>query len=243
MSQFNDLSDRQHHKEQFYAGGPPADPIATAAKFGGVHYNRSLGTVLTPTSHMPHGPHLGKIMAEVPTDYLAWVNAQAWAKHWPRWQPIADYLSRHPLHPVTRAINPGPHCLRLIGQRLACVPGYEDRLQTFAHGALDLGPSHYQPTQRLKPPHYVLTAQQVEKCHSHRVPNIAGHAKDTFLKDWERHLGQCTRHCYGSEADAQRSADFDNPQRRQQNKPLLSPTFCETCQLWHLTTKTQIPAP
>ena len=91
-------SNEQRRKEAFWRTKPP-DPTRSFAKSGvPYHARRSItaagGRVLMPSDFMPTGPHTGKHLHQVPTDYLLWVNAQPWSKRWHPWQPVASFISR-----------------------------------------------------------------------------------------------------------------------------------------------------
>ena len=160
-------SNEQRDKERFWRT-KPKDPTAAFRKSGVPYYRPGKQRVLMPDDFMPLGPHAGKHMRAVPTDYLLWVNAQPWAANWPHWQPIADYISRCIIifydPPATTAIFfvdrlrqwPTPiKCFRAGSSHLHTLPGWEDHLHTFALGALGLQRSWYQNGKGL--PHYDLT--------------------------------------------------------------------------------------
>ena len=91
-------SNAQLRKEKFWRTKPP-DPTQPFRKAGvPYHARRSItakgGRVLMPDDFMPIGPHAGKHLRAVPTDYLLWVNAQPWSQNWVQWHPIADFISR-----------------------------------------------------------------------------------------------------------------------------------------------------
>lgn len=154
--------------------GPQIDPTRRAKKLGLPHYARrtQVSRALMPDDFMPIGPHAGKHLRAVPTDYLLWVNAQPWSKTWSQWQPIADYISRHPLSqspslPVSQSpdlpiifvdpLQQWPHATKIFragSSHLHTLPGYLDHLHTFAMAALSLRPEWMQHEEC---PHYDLT--------------------------------------------------------------------------------------
>lgn len=101
-------------------------------------------------------------MRAVPTDYLHWVNTQPWSKHWPHWQPIADYLDRHPERSESSEAlaKDGPLFYLSLTRQLYTLPGHEDLLQTFAEAVLNQRPCHYQTGA---PPHYQITSNQAKR--------------------------------------------------------------------------------
>ena len=230
------LSKSQQAREEFYLSGPPLDPIALHQQHGGTHYNRALHTALMPTSHMSVGPHMGKIMTAVPLAYLAWVNAQPWAKTWHQWAPVADYLSRHAISSTYLQNLPHPLITLSPAGRLSCPPEHEDKLQTFAKAVVNLDPAAYIPQHRLTPPHYHLTPAQALLATRHGAHPLSAAETARFLRRWEDHLKQCTRHCYGTEQDAMDTATVENRHRLKRGLSPLTHIYCTTCEFWHLTT-------
>jgi hypothetical protein len=230
------LSKSQQAREDFYLSGAPVDPIALHQKHGGAHYNRSLGTTLMPTSHMSCGPHMEKLMSAVPLAYLAWVNAQPWAKSWHQWAPVAHYLDRYPISRLYLQNLPQPLITLSPAGRLSCPPEHEDKLQTFAKAVLNLDPSAYIPQHRLTPPHYHLTPAQALIATRQGAHPLSVSETARFLRRWEDHLKQCTKHCYGTAQDAADTATVENRTRTAKGLPPLTYVYCHTCEFWHLTT-------
>lgn len=182
-------SDEQRRKERFWRT-PVPDPTRLAKRAGVPHYARRSVTragarVLMPDDFIPVGEHASKHLRAVPLDYLLWVNAQPWARHWPHWQPVADYISRFLLdasdsdHPASCIEHPcGPlffvdrirkhptplRCFQPGSSHLHCLPGHEDRLHAFALGALGLDRQWYQNGAL---PHYDLTVVKHQQALSH----------------------------------------------------------------------------
>jgi hypothetical protein len=234
MNPFRDLAENTP-KQDFYASGPPPDPVARQKEHGSTHYNRALGTALMPTSHMSVGEHMGKIMSAVPRAYLAWVNAQPWAATWHQWAPVADYLSRYPVTAVDLIDVPEPVILLSPGRRLCCPPEHEDKLQAFARGALNLSRSRFQPRVRFQPPHYLLAnIQEQHRAIANGAHPLTAETVPMLLREWETHLRTCTKHCYATERDAETEANAQNKINARRNgwQPLEA-VFCELCELWH----------
>lgn len=119
---------------------------------------------------MPVGEHAGKAMDRVPREYFVWVEAQSWAARWRDWEPVHDCLTRFP--ELMEATLPQPpvifvdslrSCVRNENWRwsesahLTCAPGHEDKLHTFALGALRLRPQ-WRQVSRCGVVHYDLNA-------------------------------------------------------------------------------------
>jgi hypothetical protein len=234
MSQFSDLNEPTA-REAFYMQGAPRDPVMAMKQVGGTHYNAALGTKLMPTSQMSVGEHMGKIMSQVPRQYLAWVNAQPWAAHWHQWAPVADYLTRYPVSDVDLIDVPEHVILVSPGKRLCGCPGHEDKLHAFARGAMNLRQNRFQPRVKFQPPHYPLVnAQEVNQAKFNGAHPLTAETITMFLREWQTHLRHCTKHCYASEIDAQREAEAQNKINARRNgwQP-LEPVYCDRCELWH----------
>lgn len=240
-TQWSNLSKSQQAREDFYDSGAPVDPVALHQQHDGTHYNRALHTTLMPTSHMSVGYHMGKIMTAVPLPYLAWVDAQRWSKSWHQWQPVADYLKRYPVSSLLLRELPSPLITLSPAGRLSCQPGHEDKLQTFAKGALNISQICYRPPHHFRPPHYELSPVQAALARRHGAHPITNTDVLAFLKAWETHLQQCTRHCYPSQEEAEAEANYANPRRKAKGQLPLYPVFCEPCDFWHVSTK--LPEP
>ncbi len=118
-------------------------------------------------SPCPMGPYAGKHLHQVPSEWLLWVDAQPWASDWPAWQPLRDYIARHPGQ-VTGDVPRIPlifveRCRKHLkgtgifaagSAHLHTLPGHEDKLHAFAIGALDLRRDWYQFGSV---PHYDVT--------------------------------------------------------------------------------------
>jgi hypothetical protein len=238
-TEWSNLSRKQQAREDFYAAGAPLDPVALHKTHGGTHYNRSLHTTLMPTSHMSVGFHMGKLMSAVPLPYLAWVNTQKWSKTWHQWAPVADYLDRYPISSLYLQNLPNPIITLSPAGRLSCPPAHEDKLQTFAKAVLNLDPSSLIPQNRLTPPHYLLTPAQAIIATRNSAHPLSDPETARFLRRWEDHLKQCTKHCYGTEQDAIDTATAENRHRQKKGLRPLTYLFCKTCQFWHLTTSAE----
>lgn len=172
MSAWSQSND-QLSKERFWRT-PPPDPTGRAARAGVPYYRAGKSRVLMPDDFMPVGPHAGKHLRAVPADYLLWVEAQPWSRHWVQWQPVADFIARFitcdpdtldtveiPGVPLfVDQLRPWPtkiRCFKDGSAHLHTLPGWEDYLHTFAMGALALDPRWYQ--NKLLP-HYDLTKRK-----------------------------------------------------------------------------------
>lgn len=146
--------------------GPQIDPTRRAKKLSIPHYAcRNKTRALMPDDFMPLGPHAGKHLRAVPTDYLLWVNAQPWSKTWSQWEPVADYISRCLLDAsdsdlAVIFVDPlqvwptATKIFRAGSSHLHTLPGYFDHLHTFALATLSLRPDWFQHKEC---PHYDLT--------------------------------------------------------------------------------------
>jgi hypothetical protein len=160
-----------HRRHRFW-NRAPADPTKAARQGKGSYFRPGHGRVLTPDSFMPCGEHAGKHMRAVPLDYMLWVNAQPWAKHWDSWQTVTTHLENYilpdrethntlpdlptPTFYVDR-LRVWPTKLRTFkdgSSHLHCLPGHEDLLHAFAVGGLGLSRDWYQPGAL---PHYDLS--------------------------------------------------------------------------------------
>lgn len=155
--------------------GKQHDPATRGRKSGVPYFRKNSARVLGPDDYFPLGPHMGKTLRQVPPDYLAWVDAQPWAREWHLWEPVRSYIERYILpspedypdfqephsSPVlfVSAFGPAPadagHCFEQGMSKLHTLPGWEDALHTFAN-YLGLRESWYQ-RRRVLPPHYRLT--------------------------------------------------------------------------------------
>lgn len=241
----------EQHARRLFWNTAPADPIAQARQHGRAHFNRSLGKALMPQSHMPIGPHAGKIMAQVPADYLAWVQAQPWAIRWPEWAPVADYLARHPLTTENTAwpaqilfvspliaTAPTPDWKWDTTSQLTALRGHEDKLHTFALGALQLSPRCAIPASKDAPLHYRLSPSR-----RHRAIQYGAFELQPGLKARTQHFQrlresgdcECTKHAYPDETAANRVAT-DRLRGPRRNRPdYLRAYECPDCGFWHLT--------
>lgn len=156
--------------------GPQRDPTARHKAKGIPYFRKGHDRVLMPDDFMPVGTHAGKHLRAVPVDYLLWVDAQPWSKHWGPWEPVHDYMTRFildsqdtdgaraPTTPIIfvdgcvirpNASGPfveGSSCLHTL-------PGHEDCLHAFAVGALKLR-SEWYLYQGVSFPHYPLTTRK-----------------------------------------------------------------------------------
>lgn len=87
---------RDDEQKHWFWNTAPLDPVAKSAELGVPHYNRVLGKVLMPDSFMPLGQHREKTMRNVPTEYFAWLQEQAWFATSAKWEAVRDYLERFP---------------------------------------------------------------------------------------------------------------------------------------------------
>lgn len=185
MSQWS-LSSKDKNSERFWRT-KPKDPTRAFAQSGTPYYRPGKNRVLMPDDFMPLGPHSGKHLRAVPHDYLLWVNAQPWSKHWPHWQPVADYISRFLLDAsdsdqgggVSRPLlENGPIFYIDPKNRLYTLPGHEDLLQTLAQAVLHAQPADYQTGA---PPHYqlnnreFLTVQRLPHVQKTNTPTTQDH--------------------------------------------------------------------
>lgn len=248
----------ENRRERFWLTAP-TDPMAQARKHGHAHFNRALGKVLMPQSHMPIGEHRDKIMAEVPADYLAWVQAQPWAQQWPDWAPVADYLARHPL---TLENTAWPPTICFVSPPIACPPtetwkwdtycqltalrGHEDKLHAFAQGALRLRRDWAIHATAGEPLHYRLSLAR-----RHMAIQLGAFALEPGLKAktaHQQHLREaaqdeptCTKHAYGDETEANGAINHAALRRhnplmpKRKDEPILRAYECPKCGFWHLT--------
>lgn len=183
------LSNEQRERERFWRT-PVPDPTRAPKRAGVPHFaKRNTLRALMPSDFIPVGEHAGKHLHAVPKDYLLWVNAQPWAKDWPQWQPIADYIDRHlidasdsdrieqyredttPIFFVDR-LRQYPtqlRCFKAGSAHLHCLPGHEDRLHAFAVGYLRLSRDYYQPGAL---PHYDLTVTKHQQALQYRCVEL-----------------------------------------------------------------------
>lgn len=241
---------REQRREHFWRTAP-VDPVALAKDAGVSHFNRALGRALMPQSHMPIGTHAGKIMAEVPADYLAWVQAQPWAASWPAWAPVADYLDRHPLTTENTgwpqyvvfaspliATPPSPEWRWDTFAQLTGLRDHEDKLHAFAVGALNMSHRWAIPATKDEPLHYRLSPKR-----RFTAISLGAFELQPGLKARTQHFQRlresgncnCTKHAYADETEAQRSMDaiLNGPRR---NRPdYLRAYQCPACGFWHLT--------
>lgn len=162
----------EENREQFWRT-PPKDPTKAHRKSGTPYFRRGQGRILMPDDFMPAGEHAGKHLRAVPVDYLVWVDAQPWSRHWAPWIPVSDYISRFVTSDAetSGAIETPPassilfmdelrkhptriKCFEAGSAHLHTLPGHEDLLHAFAVGGLGLSRDYYQ-LGRL--PHYDLT--------------------------------------------------------------------------------------
>lgn len=152
--------------------GRQIDPTRAPKRHGRAYFRRGAMGVLMPDDFMPVGEHASKHLRAVPVDYLLWVNAQPWARDWPQWQPVADYIARFitegaetpptvepPAGPVVFVDPlqrfPGAAPIFRDGSaHLHTLPGHEDLLHAFAVGGLRLRRDWYLTRPA---PHYDLT--------------------------------------------------------------------------------------
>lgn len=192
MPSIFNADDQRRHR---LFNGRQIDPTHRAAKAGVPHYaSRNRSRVLMPDDFIPIGPHAGKHLRAVPTDYLLWVNSQPWSKCWVQWQPVADFIDRFiTSDPDTHDGRKAPECPIIFTDRLQiwpterkcfrdgssqlhCLPGWEDYLHTFALGALALDPRWHQNTLL---PRYDLTKRK----HALALECGALEVTDTQMRD------------------------------------------------------------
>lgn len=255
---FNDESRSERRKRRLFESAQ-VNPAQQAVKAGRAHFNRVLHGVLMPDSMMPIGPHGMKTLRQVPADYLAWVQAQPWARDWHPWHPVADYLLRFPLSETEnsepRTANLWPSHIAFVSPMQACTPTqewhhpehalltchpdrllHEDKFHTFALGALGLRPVWFD--EKLKA--YRLTEQKRWQA----IQAGAAAVKQSFKSQVSRErlvrvdsLGAeiCTKHCYSSADEAQGRIDNILNSRRRNRPDYLRAYECERCGFWHLT--------
>lgn len=88
--------------------GPPPDPVAQGAAKGIPNRNSAVGFWLHHQSHMPLGPHAGKIMQRVPAAYLLQLYDRAETQRDRSWFPVWSYIDRHLEEIRTRAATEKP---------------------------------------------------------------------------------------------------------------------------------------
>lgn len=272
MASLNSYDDRNRFH---FWNTAPADPLALAKKAGTVYHN---GRPLMPESAMPVGEHLGKTMRQVPRDYLRWVDAQPWAAQWPAWERVRDYLTRFPetagagaletviFVDVLTPCTPSPAWRWPQVCHLHCLPGHEDRLHAFALGALGL-PREWARMSHGGMPHYDLNESKQDRALGCGAELCDRRQMGLHIQLWRAHLGlptvpeyqrqmpdgtrRCTKHCYGSESEAERvrerilhgnratrNARKYFAQGSRTNTPdYLRSYHCDLCGFWHLTKK------
>lgn len=214
-------SSRQQRESHLFWTTPPPDPTQLPAAAEVPYFRPGHQRVLMPSDFMPVGEHARKHLHAVPPAYLQWVNAQPWARDWPHWQPVADYLSRFPL-PAGVATPPAVIFVSPLSPRtqttdwpwptlaqLHTLPGYEDLLHAFALGALGLQRRWYQRHHGALP-HYELHEHGQDRALGHGA-ELATHTQVTdHLRLWRSTGGvaaplvcvqadgttRCTKHCY-----------------------------------------------
>lgn len=72
----------------------PHDPIRAARANNHPHYSRATKGVLFHQSAMPFGQYTGRIMTQVPAEFLLQVHQSWWGKK-PKWAAVRDYTDRH----------------------------------------------------------------------------------------------------------------------------------------------------
>lgn len=183
-------SNEQRERERFWRT-PPPDPTRACAKSGTPYYRPGRDRVLMPDDFMPFGPHAGKHMRAVPTDYLHWVNTQPWSKQWPHWQPIADYLDRHPERSESsEALAKDGQVIFLTSlhglfAELHCLPGHEDKLHTFVLGTGVTDRSQFWDNPKyVEYPHYRLAARRLQLALDHGAKLIDATTRLAHIRQW-----------------------------------------------------------
>jgi len=184
-------SNEQRDRERFWRT-PPPDPTRAFKKSGTPYYRPGKNRVLMPDDFMPIGPHAGKHLRAVPTDYLLWVNAQPWAKAWPHWQPIADYLDRFPERSESEYVVHASACpeiylspLRGLFAELHCLPGHEDKLHTFVLGTGVTDRSQFWDNPKYTEyPHYRLAERRCQLALDHGAELIAATTRLAHIRQW-----------------------------------------------------------
>ena len=187
-------------------------------------------------------------MADVPADYLGWVNCQRWAADWHAWQPVREYLTRVPaLEPrlpwpllCVSPLYPCEHTEEwpwTQRAKLSSHPNHEDKLHAFAVGALGLRTEWYRHPNRLEMPFYVLSPKKHALALQHGAKLLETRQELQQHADaWRRLLATCTKHCYATEQEATQTAT--ERMRASRDRALyLRAYYCETCDFWHLTKK------
>ena len=199
-------TDDQRRHDLF--NGPQRDPTAAAARHGYAYAPRratAAGRALMPDDFMPIGPHAGKHLRAVPQVYFAWVQAQAWSRQWKDWQPVADFLDRHPAFQSEindRTVLPRvdiyvdalrPCCSTQSWPwkskaRLYVSPGNLDWLHTFATGALGLRRAWFVAGTAEHPlPHYPLSpTKHPQALEHHLVQLVDAHRVGVDTRRWSR---------------------------------------------------------
>lgn len=253
----------QRRRERFWNTAPP-DPVKLAKQAGMPHYNRPLGQVLMPQSSMPIGPHAGKIMSEVPAEWLAWVNTQPWSANWHHWQPVRDYIERHPIGIMDPAdlTQPDPVHIWPTGgviyvtelydcpptedwkwpqfAELTCHRDHEDKLHAFAEGALGLRPVWFQARAGERR-HYRLTWQRrldALRAGATELPRNRREQAQYFQRLREDGSTTCTKKCFATKKDAETSINrrLEPARGFRRNTPVYLRAYeCPRCGFWHLT--------
>jgi hypothetical protein len=254
MSAIFNHDDRRRHR---FWNTAPANPLALAKKSGTPYLT---GKALMPDSPMPVGEHVGKVMRQVPDDYLRWVNAQPWSADWRHWAPVADYLLRFPLPDslssrsapclyvdTLTACDPTPQWRFSSFCRLYCTrEDWEPMLHALALGALGIQKQWY---QRGGLAHYRLSEAGQERALGAGVElaDRAMTAKHEWLANREPYVRQmpdgtrqCTKACYGSLKEAQTIINerTQGRARYRHNRPTyLRAYHCPHCGFHHITSK------
>jgi len=178
-------SNEQRDRERFWRT-PPPDPTRAFKKSGTPYYRPGKNRVLMPNDFMPIGPHAGKHMRAVPTDYLHWVNTQPWSKDWPHWQPIADYLDRFPSEETSNSlqvifITP----LRGLFAELHTLPGHDDKLHTFVLGTGVTDRSQFWDNPKYTEyPHYRLAERRCQLALDHGAELSDATTRLSHIRQW-----------------------------------------------------------
>ncbi len=164
-------TDAEYRKRRLFEG-PQADTSLRGQKWG-LSYRNHRRQHLHPDDFSPLPVLAGKHLRAISPALLLWCDAQPWAERWEMWQPVREYLTRHPVEgtpPVevpifvdALTVWPGARGIFKDGScHLHKLPGFEDYLHAFALGAVGMRFNWFQ-NHAGKVPHYDLTAarQQV----------------------------------------------------------------------------------
>lgn len=229
MSRIYDADDERRFQ---LFNGPQADPSLRGRRHG-FAYRNLRRQALHPDDFAPLPFLAGRHLRAVPPALLLWIEVQPWAARWEMWQPVRDYICRHPLAAILPAevplfvdavqVHPGATGIFKNGScHLHTLPGFEHYLHAFALGAVGMRYDWFQDKPG-RMPHYDLTPTRQDAAIKSGAVLIDRRQMGQHLQLWRQHQGmvespagewarerpdghlQCTKHCYADKkaADSQ----------------------------------------